>query len=178
MIPIIPKSSFKSGHQHERLADLVVTYFKDFDVICLQEVWGIFTSELKECLICYAQKAGFFYQACQPVKETRLNSRYVCDSGLFVLSRFPLVKQTYHKFSYGVFSDNEAKRGVLFAQIEVAPGAIINLFNLHVQSNSTLHSSDKQYHVTEVREVAFKELTYFIEEVLLSEYKQRGDGML
>ena len=55
MIPKIPNNpKFPAGYQDERMADLVDLYFKDYDIICLQEVWGLCTSELKNVMICYA----------------------------------------------------------------------------------------------------------------------------
>ena len=55
MIPKIPYNpKFPAGYQDERMADLVDLYFKDYDIICLQEVWGLCTSELKDVMICYA----------------------------------------------------------------------------------------------------------------------------
>ena len=40
--------------------------FYKYDIICLQEVFGLATGDLKEVIISFAQKAGFFYFACQP----------------------------------------------------------------------------------------------------------------
>ena len=78
-------------------------------------MWGCFASELSEVLICYAQKAGFLYSATQSVQDTLLQSRYYGDSGLVILSRFPIAKFSYHKFSYGLGEDNEVKRGAVYA---------------------------------------------------------------
>ena len=54
------------------------------------------------------------------------------DSGLMVLSRFPITNFKYLKFSYGVGADNEGKRGAMFAQINPKEGVFFNVFNLHV----------------------------------------------
>ena len=79
MIPANPK--YPTGFQHERLADMVTLFYKDYDIICIQEIFGLLSCELREVMICYAQKAGFIYQAhgMDISKGTRFDSRYICD---------------------------------------------------------------------------------------------------
>jgi endonuclease/exonuclease/phosphatase family metal-dependent hydrolase len=90
-----------------------------------------------------------------------------------VLSRFPITKQGYHRFSYGVGKDSEAKRGVLFAKIRLQDDCFVNIFNVHTQSNDQHKPPSFQQHVNEVRRTAIRELAYFIEETLLVE-RQEG----
>jgi endonuclease/exonuclease/phosphatase family metal-dependent hydrolase len=92
-------------------------HFMDYDIIALQEVWACCTDNHKESLLCYAHKAGFIYYATQDCADPLFNSLYVCDSGLVILSRFPILKSDYIPFSLGFGSDSEAKRGCLYAQI-------------------------------------------------------------
>ena len=67
MLPKIPKNpNYKTGFQYERLSDMFLNVFCHYDIICLQEVLGICSGDLKEVIISFAHKAGFFYQACQP----------------------------------------------------------------------------------------------------------------
>ena len=64
MLPIMPQNSnYSSAYQYERLADMFETVFCNYDIICLQEVFGICSGELKEIAISYGQKAGFLYHA-------------------------------------------------------------------------------------------------------------------
>ena len=82
--------------------------------------------ENKEALICYAQKAGFLYQAYQEIHDPGFGGLYLIDSGLMILSRFPIVSQDFHRFSLGLWRDDaEVTRGVLYAKIEVRPGKFI-----------------------------------------------------
>ena len=118
MLPIYPKNeNYGTGYHYERLADLFEHHFNNFDIICLQEVFGLMTGELKEIFVTYAQKAGFLYIAPSNLCQPAHHSLYFCDSGLLILSRFPIVEQDFQQFSLGVFSDGEVKRGVLYSKI-------------------------------------------------------------
>lgn len=88
-----------------------------YDVICLQEVWGLCTGELKEVCILYAQKCGFLYYA--ESSDPQFGSLFFVDSGLMIFSKFPIVKSGFKRFKFGLGSDAEAMRGVLFCEIEV-----------------------------------------------------------
>ena len=70
---------------------MFVNYFHEFDIMCLQEVYGLISGELKEIAIAYGQKAGFLYHATQPLIHPSPHAAYLCDSGLLILSRFPIV---------------------------------------------------------------------------------------
>ena len=92
-LPYIPENPYyKAGCQNERLADMFVNYFHEFDIMCLQEVYGLISGELKEIAIAYGQKAGFLYHATQPLIHPSPHAAYLCDSGLLILSRFPIVE--------------------------------------------------------------------------------------
>lgn len=126
MLPKLPKNpNYQTGYQYERLSDMFLDVFYNYDIICLQEVFGLGTGELKEVAISYAQKAGFLYYAAQSEHCPLPGSAYFTDSGLLILSRFPVVEQDFQVFSVGLFSDSEVKRGSLYAKVEVAPGKTI-----------------------------------------------------
>jgi len=132
LLPIWPKYDAADRFVHERLADFAVSYFQDYDVLCLQEVWALATSDIKEVIISYGQKAGLLYHASQPSHHTLLHSKFSADSGLLILSRFPIVASNFHRFSFGVGRDSEAKRGVLHAQIRLTDNSLINVFSAHL----------------------------------------------
>ena len=55
MIPLFPVNpTYVSGCQFERLADLFLKVMPSYDVVCLQEVFGINTSELKDVAMAWA----------------------------------------------------------------------------------------------------------------------------
>ena len=89
---------------------MFVNHFANYDILCLQEFFGLCTGDLKEVAIAFGQKAGFLYHACQ--QSPMNHSLYFCDSGLLILSRFPIIEQEFQQFSLGLFSDGEVSRGV------------------------------------------------------------------
>jgi endonuclease/exonuclease/phosphatase family metal-dependent hydrolase len=118
LLPIgIESKDHPGSYQNERLADMWQYEFWKYDVICLQEVWGVFADELKDVCILYAQKSGFFYHAKS--QNPTFHSLYYADSGLLILSRYPITKSAFRIFSLGYKLDAEATRGVLFAQVSV-----------------------------------------------------------
>jgi hypothetical protein len=54
LIPLFPANGHQALLPHERLADLFIHEFHKFDILCLQEVWGLPTGECKEATIAYA----------------------------------------------------------------------------------------------------------------------------
>jgi hypothetical protein len=89
--------------------------FNKYDVICLQEVWGLCCGELKEACKIYAQKCGFLHFAESP--EPHFGSLFVADSGLMIFSKFPIVRSGFKRFRFGIGSDSDASRGVLFGEV-------------------------------------------------------------
>jgi hypothetical protein len=62
-------------------------------VIAIQEAWGTAIDESKELFCSLAYKAGFIYQAGECNKGSPLlTSFYTADSGLMILSRFPILE--------------------------------------------------------------------------------------
>jgi hypothetical protein len=66
------------------------------------------------------------------------------DSGLLVMSRFPITNQKLYSFNIGIFSDSASDKGYIYCKINVK-GDIIHLFNLHLQA-SYLTSDKSSYY--------------------------------
>lgn len=77
------KTNF-SDYKDDRLDDFIAI-MKQFDIICLQEVFGTL-SHRKEKLIKKAIKSGFYFIESSP--DPSFFSRYLIDGGLVILSRF------------------------------------------------------------------------------------------
>jgi len=75
-----------------------VMAMRDFDVVCFQEVFGGIYSEIREKLVAYALKAGFFYHVCDD--QPQFSSSYVSDGGLIIFSRLPIVASRARPYSY------------------------------------------------------------------------------
>ena len=61
-------------------------------------------------------------------------SGYSTDSGLLILSRFPIIETEFYPFPYGVVSDALSYKGVLYSKININ-GRILHLFNTHLQAS-------------------------------------------
>ena len=71
-------------HKETRL-DLLLEHFKNFDIICLQEMFDVFTHR-RQKLLKEALKLGFKYFCHSEPPE--LFERPLIDGGLLILSRY------------------------------------------------------------------------------------------
>ena len=74
----------KSDYKDDRLTEFM-NIMGDYDIICLQEVFGTFNSR-KERLIKQALKKGFYFIESSP--DPSFFSKYLIDGGLVILSKF------------------------------------------------------------------------------------------
>jgi len=119
-----------SDHKDERLKGFI-KILKDFDIICLQEMFG-FLNKRKHKLIRCATKAGFLFYADS--SSPSFFTSFVVDGGLLVLSRFPLLASEFKPYPYGIFSDSLAQKGVLYTKIQVKD-EILHMFCTHTQAS-------------------------------------------
>jgi endonuclease/exonuclease/phosphatase family metal-dependent hydrolase len=125
-----PVKNNESDHKNDRLKEFAKV-LKDYDVICLQEMFG-FLNKRKHKLINCANKSGFGYYAESP--SPSFFSTYVADGGLLVLSRFPIVTSEFHTHPYGILSDSLAQKGWLYSKIQIRDTAL-HLFSTHTQAS-------------------------------------------
>jgi hypothetical protein len=78
-----PVKNNESDWKDERLADFI-KILENFDIICLQEMFGLLNDRKQE-LIKYANKAGLFFYCDSP--SPSFFSKYLVDGGLLILSR-------------------------------------------------------------------------------------------
>jgi len=131
-----------SDYKDERLEDFVKLIY-DYDIICLQEMFGLLNSRLHE-LIYLASKQGFFYFVT--VNSPGMIGKSIADGGLVILSRFPITHKVFVPFRYGVLSDSLAEKGLLYARIKIK-STILHLFTAHVQA-SYLDSTESQFEIS------------------------------
>jgi hypothetical protein len=80
------------------------------------------------------------YHCC--TKGPSFFSNCFTDSGLIILSRFPIVSSEFFPYSYGVLSDALSHKGVLYAKILVGGSRVLHLFNTHTQASYYGNSLD------------------------------------
>lgn len=157
----------------ERLADFV-NHLVNFDVICLQEMFGTFTSR-KQMFIRAATLAGFFFFV--DTGSPSFSSKYLTDGGLLILSRFPIEDISYFPFPYGVISDSIAEKGIIYAKIKIQ-NSYLHLFTTHLQA-SYFGSSEENFVISfETRMQQIKYVNYFMIDILKNFYDKNKDKIL
>ena len=125
-----PIKTNENDWKDERMSEFIKC-MPNFDIICLQEMFGSFNSR-KHDLISSAIKQGFFFYVDTP--SPSFFSKYLVDGGLVILSRFPIINSSFIPFKYGVLSDSLAQKGVLYAKIEIK-NSVMHLFTTHLQAS-------------------------------------------
>jgi serine/threonine protein kinase/endonuclease/exonuclease/phosphatase family metal-dependent hydrolase len=119
-----------SDYKSMRLAYFCEKVIHSYDIICLQEFFAYGTSRQTKFLS-YAKNAGFEY-------SLTLNSKNLIntsiDSGLVIISRYPIIKSERLTFKRGIKTDRFYSKGALYAKILCSPNREINVFNTHLQS--------------------------------------------
>ena len=147
--------------KNERLEDFI-SILHNFDIVCLQEIFGQMNNR-KEYLLRRATKAGFFFyiDTCTPP----FISKHALDSGLLILSRFPIDIYAFHEFSYGVEIDSIVRKGVIYSKIKIAD-QFLHLFCTHVQSSYFNISQNLFLACYESRCSQLKQINEFIKTVI------------
>jgi len=119
-----------SDHKAMRLAYFCEKVIHSYDIICLQEFFAYGTSRQAKFLS-YAKNAGFEYSLTLSSKNLINTS---IDSGLVIISRYPIIKSERLTFKRGIKTDRFYSKGALYARILCSPNKEINVFNTHLQS--------------------------------------------
>lgn len=126
-------NNIKSDRKTERLK-LLKSYIKNYDVVCLQEVFGCFSFR-KFDLIKYASEVGFQYFAESP--SPGFFSRFFMCGGLLTLSKYPINYSNYLPYKNGSNFDKLTKKGCLYTRININ-NSVIHVFNTHLQASYAL----------------------------------------
>ena len=103
-------------YKNERLNDFL-TIIQDYDIICLEEVFGLLNNRKKK-IIEHAKKAGFSYYVDSPQPDYK--SGFLVGGGLLIISRFPIVASEFMPYTRGNNEDFVVLKGVLYAQIQIS----------------------------------------------------------
>lgn len=148
-------------------------FYKDlpkYDIICLQSISSTF-SEHKINLIQEAQKKGFYFYSTSNT-STNTFSSYSMESGLLILSRFPIEKQCYIPYECcGSYIDTLREKGFLYSKIKIKDYAI-HIITTALQSNEYSPSSkvllnDLLRECSDIRKEQIKEMFTFIKEGII-----------
>jgi len=119
-----------NDYKNERLS-LFQRRIQNFDFVNFQEMFGSF-SHRKKVLINEALAKGYPFINDPP--ERPLFSKYIIDSGLLTLSKYPILQVDFRPFDTAIGIDGVAYKGLLYSRIRLDSGIMLNLFNLHLQA--------------------------------------------
>lgn len=166
--PIVSNNG--DDYKNERLVDFF-EHLKDYDVICLQEVFGMLNNR-KAMLLDEATRHGFYFYA--ESKAPKFSTLTIIDGGLLILSRFKIVVSDFIPFSCGVHADSFCQKGVLYAQIQVKDSNF-HVFTTHTQA-SYVAGSDYFWKVAfDVRMQQIDELALYVGNLLDKYMKNPGE---
>ena len=164
-----PVKNNESDYKNERLADFI-KQLENFDIVCLQEMFGSFNSR-KHKIIKFAHKCGYFFSATPAAPS--FFSPCIVDGGLLILSRyikvdryrFPIIESEFLPFKYCVLSDSLSEKGVLYAKIQIKD-SFLHLFTTHFQA-SYFGSSESNWNLSiKARIDHMKELSIYINKII------------
>lgn len=154
----VTSNEFKS----ERMEVFSSMHIEQFDILCLQEAFDMFNLRPYRLLEA-AEKKGFthFFRSAPP----RLQSGYMVDGGLVILSKFPIIDAEEFVFPKSLKVDGFSQKGAIFAKININ-GKIMNVIDLHTQATYMFDTEELQVACTLQRISQFVELKKFIHKLL------------
>lgn len=117
--------------KEERLLHFCNEILPKYDVVCLQEVVSIYgfegnVEQIREA----AAKHGLIYSACSG-RWPKFPALFL-SSGLLIVSRYPIIKSEFRKFSQQAFFEwFMITRGALMAEVEVSEEERISFVTVH-----------------------------------------------
>ena len=119
-----------NDYKDERIAALVGEHLAHYDIVCLQEVFGLLSTRRQRLIAAAARVAGLVHSVHSPGAFPA-----VTDGGCVVLSRYPIVAHASVKYACGMNADRLASKGALYARVEVRPGTCMHVFTTHLQAD-------------------------------------------
>lgn len=133
-----------NDYKNERL-ELFKDYLYEFDIINFQEIFQTLNSRKTE-MIKNARSRGMKWSAISP--KFPFFSKFLIDSGLLTVSRYPMVEIDFKAFDYNAGIDGLAYKGLLYTKIQLKKEErYLHLFNIHTQASySTKYTEDQHQH--------------------------------
>lgn len=150
-IPFFPggKKMGRFVERQDSLQRIVSQWEQPPDVIALQEVW---LNGVKQSL-----GDRFRDQYPHQSKDTSKHKGAAINSGLMIISKFPIKKQGIKHYSDAFGTEKLARKGVMGVELEVSPRKTVFVFTTHLQSSSKPQAN-------EVKLKQMKEAKVFIDE--------------
>ncbi len=159
-----PIKTNKSDYKDARLNDFY-QQLENYDIICFQELFTTL-NDRKHRMIQEGSRQGLKYYLAAKVPS--FFSKYLIDSGLLILSRYPIVEHDFYEYYMNISGDSPSNKGVLYAKIEIKKHLFLFLFNTHLQSS---YFDDKPENINatiQIRTKQTEELINFIYNKILA----------
>lgn len=152
-------SGVSAGHDDYkvvRMESFAQHYLPWFDVLLLQEVFTSFGT-VKSSLVELAATAGLLHTS-----GSFRTSNALVDSGLLVISRFPILRTEFCAFEKAAGVDRLASKGILLVEIELPPHERYLLFNTHMQAEYCYPSHGSPCDHSEAQESQWNQALEFV----------------
>jgi sphingomyelin phosphodiesterase len=159
-----PIKTNESDYKDARIADFIEK-IDNFDIICFQELFTTL-NDRKHKMIREGSKRGLKYYTAPKVPS--FFSKYLVDSGLLIISRYPIVDNDFYEYYINISGDSPTEKGVLYAKIEIKKDVYLFLFNTHLQSTYYEDTPENMDSTVQVRTKQTEELINFIYNKLLT----------
>jgi len=125
-----PIKTNKSDYKDARLNDFY-QQLENYDIICFQELFTTL-NDRKHRMIREGAKVGLKYYYSSKVPS--FFSKYLCDSGLLILSKYEIVDNDSYEYYINISGDSVSNKGILYAKIKINDKFLF-LFNTHLQAS-------------------------------------------
>lgn len=142
-------------------SEKLVERIDDYDIVCLSEAFQ-FGSSINRDFVRKAAAKGFIY-AASPPNASFFSEKFV-DSGLLILSKYPIIRTDSVKYSASRHVDRFADKSAIYVKIK-AGDKYLHVFATHLQASYKNGNDDYV-----VREQQLLQLKKLIEECVCDNY--------
>jgi exonuclease III len=129
--------------KYERFNHFIDNHLDNYDIICFQEVYGTLSLFCKN-IIKKAKLKGFNWYIVP--EKIKLNSFKFMDSGLLIISKYPILYTNTVKFNDGLYKDVLAEKSFQYCIIDTLNKNIderyIHVINTHLQSDYSIKDNN------------------------------------
>lgn len=148
------------SERFNRISDSIAS--RDFELICLQEV---FNKKVRKALLnklSLRYFRGSDYECNEPIIGKLIQRD--CNGGLMTLSKYPIINETFYKFSTTQNTsliERIGNKGFLFTTI-LRNGELINIINTHLYSGSSqISANNRMNQILEMQQILSKQEEYY-----------------
>lgn len=114
-----------------------------YDIVCLNESFHFGSTVVREFMTTMNNK-GFKYIVTN--RRVPIISKFVVDSGVMILSKYPIIETDDVAYKEGCSFDQFAMKGCVYAKIQISQKQYINVFATHLQASYEI-VTDKDFNI-------------------------------